>query len=239
MLRQLDGFICYTESQRVELAGVVGSRLPLWAAFNACMSRDDCWTEIATEYELRDFIYVGRLEPRKKPHLMIQALGIALGNGAIPAKVRLVIVGGGSELPRLRDLVINLGLSERVFFAGSVTDPAALRSLYRTAIAALSPGYVGLSATQAFGFGVPMIIARQEFHSPEIEACREGENTMFFDSDSPAALGEAMTKMYQTRGAWLARRAKLAAQTGAQYSFERMTETFREAIARFAVVSQK
>lgn len=42
--------------------------------------------------------------------------------------------------------------------------------VYANALVSVSPGYVGLSLTQSLSFGVPMLIAIDEAHVPEIDA---------------------------------------------------------------------
>ena len=94
----------------------------------------------------------------------------------------------------------------------------------------VSPGAVGLSIVQSTAFGVPMIVARDEPHGPEIEAAREGENSVLVESDSPAALAGALREMAAQRDRWSARRGEIAADCAARYSAEAMAERMLEAI---------
>ncbi|WBM79380.1 glycosyltransferase [Cryobacterium breve] len=101
--------------------------------------------------------------------------------------VRLLIVGEGGERARLVALVSELGGDAVVSFLGQVSEVNELRHLYEDAICSVSPGYVGLSLTQSLGFGVPMLVSRDEPHSPELELARIG-GVSFFDTDSPKSL---------------------------------------------------
>jgi len=96
----------------------------------------------------------------------------------------------------------------------------------------VSPGYVGLSLIQSLGFGVPMLIARDEPHAPEVEAAVEGENSFMFESDSVSALAELLVTMADDRASWLARRPALAESARRTYSIENMVRSFVENVVR-------
>ena len=169
-----------------------------------------------------DFLYVGRLVPEKKPALLVAAFAAAAGR--LPEDRRLVLVGAGPEEARLRALAGEAGLGDRVVLAGHVGDQERLRALYAAAIASVSPGYVGLSITQSLGFGVPMIHADDEPHSPEVEAAVAGFNAVPFRSDSVAALADALVAVSGERDAWAARRQAIADDCAARYSLEAMAD---------------
>jgi len=83
---------------------------------------------------------------------------------------------------------------------------------------------------QSLGFGVPVLFARDEPHSPEIEAAVEGFNATAVSSDDAAALGRAIVRFAAERGAWYRRRQEIAAWTRERYSVEAMTDRFVAAI---------
>ena len=70
-------------------------------------------------------------------------------------------------------------------------------------------------------------------HSPEIEACQKGANTVFFESDNQQALATAMQLVYQNKSAWLSRRDEISRQIANTYTFESMQTTFLDAIHTF------
>jgi hypothetical protein len=78
-----------------------------------------------------------------------------------------------------------------VQFPGVIQDVAALAALYARAHCSVSPGFVGLALTQSLGFGVPMVIADGEPHSPEVEMAQSG-TAVFFARDSVADLAAAL-----------------------------------------------
>lgn len=231
MFRRAAGFIAYTQQQRRQLL-VEFPNLPIWCAPNAVLWARDYGFLPRSPEDIRDIVHVGRLVSEKKPGLLLDAfLSVA---PQLPAISRLVFVGEGPERKALESRASAARMAERVVFLGHVSDTDRLRSIYSTAICSVSPGYVGLSATQSFGFGVPMLIARDEPHSPEIEACRENFNTIFFPSDDAAALGRTLLDTFRSCGHWRDRRAAIVQDVRENYSMDRMAETFGEVIAHFA-----
>lgn len=232
-LRLSCGFIAYTESQ-AELLGTRYPWLPTWVAANSCVSASDC-AVVALACKQRDSIlYVGRLVPQKKVSLLLDGFVVAIEQGLLDERTRLVFVGDGEARERLEKRVADTGLRHRVYFAGHVSDVHELRTYYARAMCSVSPGYVGLSATQSFSFGVPMLIARDEFHSPEIEACREGFNAYFFDSDNPEELADMLSRIEGDQEIGSERRSEIAEWTQHNYSFEAMRDAFIDAVRKVA-----
>jgi glycosyltransferase involved in cell wall biosynthesis len=175
-----------------------------------------------------DFVCVGRLTPAKKPGLLLEAFRLAAPD--LPPDVQLAFVGDGELRNELEARANGSGLSERIRFLGHISDVRELAFVYSDAIAAVSPGYVGLSLTQTLGFGVPMLIARDEPHAPEIEAALEGINCVFFESDSPPALSAALVEIAREREEWLARRESIAELVRSRYTIEGMVASFLRAL---------
>tara|TARA_B110000208_G_scaffold185298_1_gene240283 strand:- start:893 stop:1984 length:1092 start_codon:yes stop_codon:yes gene_type:complete len=220
-----DGFIAYTKAQREMLL----KRYPgmeVWVAPNSCVAASDCVPALADVDEVRTVLYVGRLVEEKKVKLLLEGYIHAREHKLIPEAVKLVFVGSGEQGALLEQQAAASGYGADIDFAGHVSEVGKLREFYRQALCSVSPGYVGLSATQSFSFGIPMLIARNEFHSPEIEACREGFNAVFFESDSPRHLAECLDEMYVSRQQWCGRRPEISDWTKECYSFEAMCATF-------------
>ena len=228
-LRFCDGFIAYTESQAAMLREGY-PRLKVWVAANACVHARDCVPAEAALEEIDSILYVGRLVEAKKVQLLLEGFIYAKQTALLPESVRLVFVGDGAERGSLEAGAEAVGLAGCIDFAGHVSDIAELRDYYRRAICSVSPGYVGLSATQSFSFGVPMLIARDEFHSPEIEACKEGFNAEFFESNKPQSLADHLKRMVAATEVSLTNRKKVSAWTASHYSFEAMQDAFVNAV---------
>jgi glycosyltransferase involved in cell wall biosynthesis len=228
MFSRSAGFIAYTRSQAQELRRLFPN-LPIWAACNSVMLAADCGPAFGPADCV---VLVGRLVANKKPDLAIRGFRAALNAGGLPDSAKLLVVGDGPERRRCEQLARSL-LPQKCEFLGHVVAAKELRELYGRAIVSLSAGYVGLSATQSFGHGVPMLIARDEPHSPEIEGCLEGENCHFFTSDDADDLGRRIQEVFRARDHWLSRRATIADWTRERYTFEAMAGTFDEVISRF------
>jgi glycosyltransferase involved in cell wall biosynthesis len=65
-------------------------------------------------------IFTGRLHPQKNLPLLLEAWA----NVARETAANLILVGPGSERPRLIELADSLGISQRVQFVGPVDSPA-------------------------------------------------------------------------------------------------------------------
>ena len=74
-----------------------------------------------------------------------------------------------------------------------------------------------------------MIVAADEDHSPEIEAAVDGQNAIFVESDSTAALGDALVETARRRDDWFAQRIKISSSASAMYSVEAMGDQLVDA----------
>jgi glycosyltransferase involved in cell wall biosynthesis len=210
----------YTEAEHEALA----RRMPgkdIVIAPNALLSRDEMAPRAGGD-EVRDFIYVGRLVEEKRLDLLIRAYLSA--SAKLSAGSRLLVVGDGPLRETLERQVAEAGASERVWFAGHVSRVEELRALYSTALASVSPGYVGLSITQSLGFGVPMIVADHESHSPEIEAADPELNCLFFRAGSADALADALVAVDRDALRWIERAARISQACRERYSVETLAE---------------
>ena len=226
MGRLSHGIICYSQSQAKEIS-IALPRTPVWAAPNSCVLRAECESAPTAE-PAAQIVFVGRLIRAKKPRLLLEAFARIAAQ--IPADTKLVFVGQGSEGAELRQRVQELGLAGRVEFLGHVRNPARLRAIYDRAAVAVSPGYVGLSAIQSMAFGVPMVVSRDEEHSPEIEACIEGKTCTFFRTDSEASLAAALRPFVLANSPWRQRRAAIARFVADNYTIEGMVAAFATAV---------
>lgn len=222
MWRLANARIVYTCRQVNELKKVLpGVILP---ARNALYSQD--LVKRRAVKSGNHFVYVGRMVAEKKPMLLLRAFADLAKNNP---NVMLDFVGAGPELSRIEELSVEMGIRDRVIIHGHVSDPETLGRIYAGAIAAVSPGYVGLSATQAFFFGVPMLIAENEPHAPEVEACSR-LNSVFFPSDSENELTKALASAWDNRLHWAKVSASIQDDVCARYSIEKMVEGFGWAI---------
>ncbi len=226
LMRKLaDAVLLYTHSQAAEIRQ--GNETSgVFVAPNSLYRLKDmvfCDTSQRT-----NFIYAGRLIHAKKPLLLLEAFERAIRS--LPADARLIFVGDGPERASLEATSRTRTCRDRVEFKGYVPDGRELEDLYSSAIASVSPGYVGLSVTQSFSYGVPMIIARDEPHSAEIEAAIEGVNCVFFSGDDVDDLALIMERFVRERDFWGSKGPAIVQLCRDRYSVEAMAKGFIDSL---------
>lgn len=166
--------------------------------------------------ERRDFLFVGRLSADKCVDKLIQAFALLVArqpSKGAPSN-RLIIVGDGPEAGRLRESVPDHA-KPFVTFSAAVFGAQELAPYYQQAIAAISPGYAGLSAVQACSFGVPLILPREACHAPEVIGLPPAA-LLWVDDDDESSLAEAMEQQITSAAA-----ARLAADAADLLAFAR------------------
>ncbi|RAX17031.1 glycosyltransferase [Pseudarthrobacter sp. AG30] len=221
MRKLADGTISYTYRDAEKAVNdIPGSTV--WVAPNSLYRAEDI--KPAEGCEKNSVIYVGRFAPTKKVRLLIEAFAIAVRS---EPEIRLTLIGGGEELSLLKGMVARLGISEQVAFPGWIDDLSSLREYYSTAFCSASPGFAGLGLTQSLGFGVPMLVAEDEPHSPEIELEASG-GVAFFQSDTPDSLAQAILSAWEKRAQ--APQAHLSEYVESRYSAEAMANGLQDAL---------
>lgn len=174
-------------------------------------------------------LYVGRLIPAKKVDLLIR--GFASAYPRLDPKTILTIVGDGPEYASLADLAQRVGLGDHIEFVGSNYQQELLAPLFNSAWVSVSPGYVGLSAIHSLAYGLPMIVAENEPHSPEVAALSEGTNCLFFSSDDSEALANRLVELICDQERW-DRMSEASSRTiREKFNLSVMTQAFEQAVA--------
>jgi glycosyltransferase involved in cell wall biosynthesis len=224
MRRIANGTISYTYKDRAKALNDIPSS-QVWVAPNS-LYKAEAVKPAASDVEVArsSALYVGRFAPEKKVSLLIE--GFARASAENP-EMRLILVGGGEDEVRLRELAVRFGVEDRIEFPGWVDDLEDLVPFYQRSFCSASPGFAGLGLTQSLGFGVPMIVADNEPHSPEIELDASG-GVDYFKSDSSDDLSKALVRKWEMRNA-LPDHA-LSKYTRTRYSAEAMARGLEEAL---------
>jgi glycosyltransferase involved in cell wall biosynthesis len=218
-----DGTISYTYRDAQKAISDIPDS-PVWVAPNSLYRTEMIVPAPVTDSPRDSVIYVGRFAPAKKVSLLLEAF--ALASRSEPG-IRLILVGGGVQETQLRELAKNLGLSDNVDFPGWIDDLDVLTPYYSRSFCSASPGFAGLGLTQSLGFGIPMVVADKEPHSPEIELEASGGVT-YFQSDSPDALAKESLSLWEERDQ--VPRRDLSDFTKSRYSAEAMANGLRSAL---------
>jgi glycosyltransferase involved in cell wall biosynthesis len=147
--------------------------------------------------------FVGRLEPYKGPHVLLEALA------RLPKDlpVRLVIAGSGTEPPYLRTLEAAAAGDERIEFLGPISHDQLPDFLQSVDVLAVPSNYMEtgpLVVLEAFAFGIPVMGANIGGIAERIRDGIDGWLLPFSDSQ---AWADAIQEVATDR----ARLARLAA----------------------------
>lgn len=158
--------------------------------------------KVATEKPLRYFLHVGVLEKRKNLAMLVTAFGdIVRQNGY--EDIQLVLVGQRGpretldDYDHLKDLVVSLGLVDKVSFTGYVAQEK-LASYFQNALVYVFPSAnegFGLPVLEAFSFGLPVIISRQ---GALMEVA--GDAALVLEQNNEESLQEAMKLLVDDAG---------------------------------------
>ncbi len=184
-----------------------------------------------TSAQRADILFIGRLVPTKKVDLLIAGFRVAVER--LPAATQLVVVGDGPERPRLEQMVVASGLTERVQFAGEIIRQEDLAPIFSRSMLSVSPGSTGLAAIHSLAYGVPLLVADNEPHGPEIEVLEHGKTGEWFPANDASALAEMLVQLLGQPQRLMGMGAYGQALVTKQYSTRHMVDVFEEAI-RFA-----
>nr|WP_255728013.1 glycosyltransferase [Nesterenkonia sp. LB17] len=222
MRRLSSGVVTYTWTD-AEQVNAEQQKSPVWVAANGLYPSDKLvYNPSSNRYRI---LYVGRLETAKRPELLVDAYLRAISK--LPDGVKLTLVGSGSLSSTLEERVEHLGASDQVELLGHIGDYCALKQIYAETMISVSPGYAGLSLTQSLGFGVPMLVADDEPHAPEIELLSP-ETGAYFAAGSAEALAARLVEVFEGRLRWEPERVMETAR--GQYSSTAMASGFLAAI---------
>jgi glycosyltransferase involved in cell wall biosynthesis len=143
------------------------------------------------------FLFVGRIQQRKRLDLLIDAYGKYFGRVGRQV-LGLLIVGDGIDARLLEKIRAIESVGGEVKWVAGTTDESRLAQIFAAAIAYVSPGAVGLGVLHAFAFGVPVVTCNAEGHGPEFENIVDKQNGLIIERDVNA-LANAMVSLTEDR----------------------------------------
>lgn len=137
-------------------------------------------------------LYVGRMEPLKGPHYLIQAFAQVVAK--LPT-ARLRLVGDGPQRPELEALAAKLDITTNVDFLGWVPQDHIADQYARAnvvVVPSICPEALGLVAIEALSAGRP-VVATQMGGLPEL--ITPGHNGLTVPAADPAAMAGAIIQI--------------------------------------------
>jgi glycosyltransferase involved in cell wall biosynthesis len=174
ILRRADAVITVSEHSRAELAaaGVRADRIHVALEGVARPPATEGWADAWSSPGLR-LLHVGRLEPRKRPWVALDALAALRGAGI---EASLVLAGDGPLSDELRVRAVQRGVSGAVRLLGRVSEHDKWR-LYDSAevllFASTLEGF-GLVVAEAQSRGLPVIAAAGTATAEALDPGRSG-----------------------------------------------------------------
>ena len=136
-------------------------------------------------------LYVGRLKKYKRVDYILEAMSALDRDGRT---VRLAVVGTGDDLPRLKKRAAELGLSDRVDFAGFVDEDKKIEYLRRSAIfvtASEKEGW-GITNIEASACATPVVAN----NAPGLrDSVVDNETGLLYKENDVASLTESLRKL--------------------------------------------
>lgn len=184
----------------------------------------------------RIVLFVGRISPIKNLEELVRAFALL----ALP-KVRLALVGPELEpeyATRLRALVEELHLSERVLFAGELYETDKLSALAAAALFVLPSTYesYGNAAAEAVAAGIPVLITHGCGIAPQIDG--RGGLSVHPEARALAKGLETLLGDGKQRDALCARRDEIVRELSWDEPLQQTEEVYRAILNEYHVHSR-
>ena len=143
--------------------------------------------ELGLKSDERVLITTGRLTEAKKIDYLIEILPKLNQKAA----TRLIVVGDGPEIVKLKFLAAQLDVLDKVIFYGACYEENVLALLMNISDVFVLPGDAGLSVIHGLTYGIP-IVTHDDMNTqkPEVEAIQEGLNGSFYRAKDKSDLIE-------------------------------------------------
>jgi len=170
----------------------------------------------------RVVVCCGSLYPNKHVDALIEASDAM---HASDSSLRLLVIGGGPELPRLKELAAPRPWVRCVGsrFGRELAVRLSLAELW------LNPGLVGLGVLDAFCAGLPVITRDLDVHSPEVEYIDHGVNGLVLPREMTVYAATVIELLHDTERLYSMQRAAL--ESASKHSIDAMAENFARGVA--------
>ena len=234
-LSSVDAFVFNSRTTRSDVADAIGDMKPHVVAYpggdrlNPKITPLQVIRRASAAGPLR-LLFIGNLIPRKGLHTLVSALAIS-GPGW-----RLDVVGpdtDASYASKVRALVSEKGLSDRVTFRGALGDEALAGLLEESHVLAVPSSYEGFGIVymEGMGFGLPALGTSSGAAS---ETIRHGVNGFLTPPDDVAGLSQHVTRLIQDRTLLSEMGQAALAAYAAHPTWEQSGETIRRFLLKIA-----
>lgn len=172
-------------------------------------------------------VVVGRLVPYKRVDLVIRAVGLLADR---QPDVSLRVVGTGGEMESLRALATQLGVADRVEFAGHVRRHVDVLRMVAEADVFVSASEIegfGIVVAEAMGLGVPAVVSDIAVFREVTENGRGASLFRSGDAEDLADRVEALLADSTARAAQI----ESAAEVGSRYRWDSIADDTAEVLA--------
>ena len=170
--------------------------------------------------------FLGRMDPCKAVDHLLRSVS----NGDLKHNDRLLLVGDGSDCPRLEAVANQLGLAEKIIWTGALTDPAEAYAAMDVLVLPSVYEAFGLVLLEAMAHGIPVIARRgddQTVFTAADEIIQDGFTGVIADSTDIVDLS-AIIRMLQADRPWRQAMGQRARQAAFARSWDRVVDDYRE-----------
>ncbi|MEP6472537.1 MAG: glycosyltransferase [Gemmatimonadota bacterium] len=171
--------------------------------------------------------WVGRLSPEKGPDIALRAMALSSNPGAI-----LVVIGAGGQEPGLRQLARELGIIDRVRWAGVIPEAGRFMKAFDLFLLSSRTEGTPIALLEAMAAGRASI-ATAVGGVPDVLTAREG---WLVDRADPAALAaaidDALVHEDERRARGEAGPARVATHFGAQAWLDHHVQLYRSLVTK-------
>lgn len=139
-------------------------------------------------------IFVGRLEEQKGLKYLIESVKTLQNK-----EFELIIIGSGTQENKLRSLVKEYGLGEKIIFLGNKKNKETIRQLFNSDIFILPSIWEGFPITilEAWGASLPVIVTSVGGVS---KICKNNKNALIISSRSPKEITNCLVTLINDSG---------------------------------------
>lgn len=199
-MRKVDAFITYSSHTKkfLNISRLVPKK-KIFVANNAIdtSALNEKYNELKTAGATRkpdSIIFIGRLTPFKRVDILITAFSEVVKK---QPNARLTIIGSGSENDKLRVMVNNLKINDKINFMPGTHNEEILAKHLASASLFVMPGLGGLGFNTAMSCGVPIIYTNAD--GTEEDIFKNGVNGWYFDGTTKDLAEKIITALQDTK----------------------------------------